>query len=121
MARLNKKDSTEKQIKQIAKQLKANGAIISEIAEDLKNKKGKKSQVVVKLPRDEQISPVPASAQGGPLIPMPAAQPVVQAPAPAPKPTLSAAERAVMSEGAPLARDRKAREANVGSRARSSL
>ena len=43
MARLNKKDSTEKQIKQIAKQLKANGAIISEIAEDLKNKKGKKA------------------------------------------------------------------------------
>jgi D-alanyl-D-alanine carboxypeptidase len=76
-----------------------------------KNKKGKKSQVVVKLPRDEQIAPAPASAQGGPLIPMPVAQPAAQVVAPAPAPTLSAAERAVMSEGAPLARDRKVREA----------
>jgi len=47
MAPLNKKDSTEKQIKQIAKQLKTNGAIISEIAEDLKKKKGKKAPVKV--------------------------------------------------------------------------
>ena len=50
MASLNKKDSTEKQIRQIAKQLKANGAIISEIAEDLKKKKGKKAPLSI-LPR----------------------------------------------------------------------
>ena len=73
-----------------------------------KNKKGKKSQVVIKLPRDEQIAPAPASAQGGPLIPFP--QPAAQVEAPQ-EPSLSPAERAVMSEGAPLARDRKVKEA----------
>jgi hypothetical protein len=43
MAQLNKKDSTEKQIRQIAKQLKANGAIISEIAENIEDRKVKKA------------------------------------------------------------------------------
>ena len=43
MAPLNKKDSTEKQIRQIAKQLKANGAIISEIAKNIADEKGKKA------------------------------------------------------------------------------
>ena len=43
MTSLNKKDSTEKQIRQIAKQLKANGAIISEIAENIEDKKIKKA------------------------------------------------------------------------------
>jgi hypothetical protein len=43
MAPLNKKDSTEKQIRQITKQLKANGAVISEIAENIEEKKGKKA------------------------------------------------------------------------------
>lgn len=77
-----------------------------------KNKKGKKSRVVIKLPRDERIAPAPASAQGGPLIPFPAPQPASRSSAPAPhKPVLSPVERAVMSEGAPLARDRKVREA----------
>jgi D-alanyl-D-alanine carboxypeptidase len=73
-----------------------------------KNKKGKKSQVVIRLPRDEQIAPTSASAQGGPLIPFPTAQPAAQSPQ---APVLSAAERAVMSEGAPLDRDRKSKEA----------
>ena len=43
MAPLNKKDSTEKQIRQIAKQLKENGAIINEIAENIADKKQKKA------------------------------------------------------------------------------
>jgi len=43
MAPLNKKDSTEKQIRQITKQLKANGAIINEIAENIEDKKIKKA------------------------------------------------------------------------------
>ena len=44
MTPLNKKDSTEKQIRQITKQLKANGAIINEIAESIEDKKGKKTR-----------------------------------------------------------------------------
>jgi hypothetical protein len=43
MAPLNKYDSTEKQIRQITKQLKANGAIISQIAENIEDKKIKKA------------------------------------------------------------------------------
>ena len=46
MTPLNKKDSTEKQIRQIARQLKANGAVISQIAENIEDKKGKKNQRV---------------------------------------------------------------------------
>jgi len=43
MTPLNKNDSTEKQIRQIAKQLKANGTVINQIAEDIADKKGKKA------------------------------------------------------------------------------
>ena len=46
MIPLNKNDSTEKKIRQIAKQLKANGAVINQIAEDIADKKGKKAPVV---------------------------------------------------------------------------
>jgi len=43
MAQLNKKDSTEKQIKQIASELKKNGTIINQIAENIERKKSKKA------------------------------------------------------------------------------
>jgi D-alanyl-D-alanine carboxypeptidase len=89
-----------------------------------KGKKGKakaksksKTKAAVALPRDEQIAPAPKSASNGPAIKYPAAEPKapavqVVAPAAAPKlepqkPAPSAAERAVMSEGQPLPRNRK--------------
>jgi D-alanyl-D-alanine carboxypeptidase len=87
-----------------------------------KGKRGKKGKAKTKektktvtLPSDEQIAPAPKNAANGPTIPYPAAQPQapavqVVAPAPAPepqKPALSAAERAAMSEGLPLPRNRK--------------
>jgi len=50
MTPLNKKDSTEKQIRQIAKQLKANGAIISKIAENIEDKKSKRAPRVAVNP-----------------------------------------------------------------------
>ena len=46
MTPINKNDSTEKKIRQIAKQLKANGAVINQIGEDIADKKGKKAPVV---------------------------------------------------------------------------
>jgi hypothetical protein len=50
MTPLNKNDSTEKQIRQITRQLKANGAIISQIAENIEEKKGKKAPQVAVNP-----------------------------------------------------------------------
>ncbi len=81
-----------------------------------KEKRGKKGKVKTtagaRLPRDEQISPARNSADNGPSIPFPLPQPAVQVVAPEPqKSAVSAAENAVMSEGAPLARERKAKEA----------
>src|SRR5581483_10852339 len=85
-----------------------------------RGKKGKaktkeKTKAAVTLPSDEQISPAAKNAANGPAIPYPVVQPqapAVQVVAPASppepqKPALSAAERAAMSEGLPLARDRR--------------
>ena len=92
-----------------------------------KKKKGKKSKAKAKsksknkaavaLPGDEEIEPVAKSASNGSPIVYPKPEPKapavqVVAPAAAPKPepqkpAMSAAERAVMSEGLPLPRNRK--------------
>jgi len=50
MTPLNKKDSTEKQIRQITRKLKANGALISQIAENIEDKKSKKAPGVAVNP-----------------------------------------------------------------------
>jgi D-alanyl-D-alanine carboxypeptidase len=88
--------------------------------------KGKKGKSAAQLPGDEEISPAEKKRTASSIIRYPAAEPkqapavqvvapaVVPASAPAPqpappKPTMSAAERAVMSEGAPLPRNRKPR------------
>ena len=85
--------------------------------------KGKKGKAAAALPGDEEIAPAAKKKTSSSVIRYPAAEPkaapavqvVVPASAPAsqpvppPKPTISAAERAVMSEGAPLPRNRKPR------------
>jgi D-alanyl-D-alanine carboxypeptidase len=91
-----------------------------------KGKRGKKGKAkkkshskTVTLPSDEEISPAPKSASNGRLIQYPAPEPkapAVQVAAPAKpaqikpepvKPSLSAADRAAMSEGLPLPHNRK--------------
>jgi len=91
-----------------------------------KAKKGKKGKAKAKsksktkaagsLPGDEQVAPAAKSASNGPTITYPKPEPkapavqVVAPAAPKPepeKPSLSAAERAAMSEGLPLPRNRK--------------
>ena len=96
-----------------------------------KQAKGKKAKAAAELPSDEKIAPAPKRKATSSAIRYPAAEPKhepgsvpavqvvapavgpasVAAPQPAtpPKPTMSAAERAVMSEGAPLPRNRKPR------------
>ncbi|HWK00473.1 MAG TPA: D-alanyl-D-alanine carboxypeptidase family protein [Xanthobacteraceae bacterium] len=88
-----------------------------------KQAKGKKGKAAAALPGDEEIAPAAKKKTSSSVIRYPAAEPkaapavqvVVPASAPAsqpvtpPKPTISAAERAVMSEGAPLPRNRKPR------------
>ncbi|HVT55856.1 MAG TPA: D-alanyl-D-alanine carboxypeptidase family protein, partial [Xanthobacteraceae bacterium] len=101
------------------------------ISHPKKRKKGKKGKAkkkshskTVTLPSDEEISPAPKSASNGPFIHYPAPEPkapAVQVVAPAkpesakpaqvkpesPKRSLSAADRAAMSEGLPLPKNRK--------------
>jgi D-alanyl-D-alanine carboxypeptidase len=103
------------------------------IPQPKKSKKGKKGKAksktkekshAVALPRDEQIAPAAKNASNGSLIRYPAAEPKapavqVVAPAVAPKPepeksSLSAAERAAMSEGIPLPRNRKPKVLDAG-------
>jgi D-alanyl-D-alanine carboxypeptidase len=88
-----------------------------------KQAKGKKGKAAAALPSDEEIAPAAKKNTASSVIRYPAAEPkqapavevVVPASAPAPqpatppKPAISAAERAVMSEGAPLPRNRKPR------------